>query len=159
MENNNIENNNGSHEHSLKNILLNDICVFCCYHIFNKMGYICESCDLVLCENCYEKIYIYDVNNFHRHNLILKFREEWFCNICKQCYKNKYSCFCESCDFDVCYKCYYNSDKKGEKDNDNDNDNNNNNNNNNDNNNDNDLDEVFNEMEKAGKMMDNCIQQ
>lgn len=141
MQNNNKENNNGLHEHSLKYILLNDICVFCCARIFNKMGYTCESCNLILCENCYEKIFINDdnANNLHKHNLILKFRNDWSCDICKRYYKNKYSCFCESCDFDVCYKCYYNLDNKGEKDNE--------------------INDFFNEIEKTGKMVDECIPQ
>jgi hypothetical protein len=125
MQNNNKENNNGLHEHSLKYILLNDICVFCCARIFNKMGYTCESCNLILFENCYEKIFINDdnANNLHKHNLILKFRNDWSCDICKRYYKNKYSCFCESCDFDVCYKCYYKIDSQENNDDEDDNDN------------------------------------
>ena len=133
-----------SHEHSLKYTILNDICMFCCNNIFNKMGYKCEGCDLVLCENCYEKIYINDDNenhNLHKHTLALTFRNDWFCNLCKQYYKNKYSYCCKDCNFDVCYKCYYNPDNKNK------------------NNKEELLFEYFNKVEKAGKIMDDCITQ
>jgi len=70
---NNEENDdNSSHKHNLIYVNLNDICYFCNCRIENKLGYKCENNDLILCNNCYEIIYIYgykENNSFHKHDL------------------------------------------------------------------------------------------
>ena len=87
----------------------------------------------------------------HNHNLLLKYREQWICDICKNNYLNQGSFFCEKCDFDICNKCYFSENKN----------NNNNNNDNNDDNNSfinviNDIINTFdNNMHKMNKL-DNC---
>ena len=128
-ENNEDDNNEQEHQHSLINIKINDTCYFCSKKIQNIQGYKCEKNDLTLCENCYVKIYIHEDqpnNNIHNHELVPTIRSNWYCNICGRFNIKKISYFCDKCDFDVCYKCYYkidsqeNNDDEDDDDNDND---------------------------------------
>ena len=115
QNNNKANNDNSSHEHNLIIVNLNDNCYFCGCRIGNKSGYKCENGDLILCDSCYEKIYI-DIqqknNSLHEHDLKPTVRKEWYCDICKKYYEKKLSYFCKICNFDVCYNCYYKKDKE-----------------------------------------------
>ena len=114
------------HQHSLINIKINDTCYFCSKKIQNIQGYKCEKNDLTLCENCYVKIYIHEDqpnNNIHNHELMPTIRSNWCCNICGRHKIKKISYFCDKCDFDVCYKCYYKIDSQENNDDEDDNDN------------------------------------
>ena len=42
----------------------------------------------------------------HPHELALKNRNSWKCDLCKKMYKGTASFYCKQCDFDVCDKCY-----------------------------------------------------
>ena len=113
------ENVQEKHEHSLNYENINGICDFCLKYINNKSGYKCDKGDLILCLDCYEKIYIYIDEtyryNSHNHDLTITFRNNWNCDICNINYQKKYSYYCKLCDFDVCYDCY--SNQVNEKDN------------------------------------------
>jgi hypothetical protein len=125
-ENNEDDNNEQEHQHSLINIKINDTCYFCSKKIQNIQGYKCEKNDLTLCENCYVKIYIHEDqpnNNIHNHELMPTIRSNWCCNICGRHKIKKISYFCDKCDFDVCYKCYYKIDSQENNDDEDDNDN------------------------------------
>ena len=114
------------HQHSLINIKINDTCYFCSKKIQNIQGYKCEKNDLTLCENCYVKIYIHEDqpnNNIHNHELMPTIRSNWCCNICGRHKIKKISYFCDKCDFNVCYKCYYKIDSQENNDDEDDNDN------------------------------------
>jgi len=120
------DSNDQEHQHSLINIKINDTCYFCSKKIQNIQGYKCEKNDLTLCENCYVKIYIHEDqpnNNIHNHELMPTIRSNWCCNICGRHKIKKISYFCDKCDFDVCYKCYYKIDSQENNDDEDDNDN------------------------------------
>ena len=42
----------------------------------------------------------------HNHDLALKNRNSWKCNVCKKPYKGNASFYCKQCDFDACENCY-----------------------------------------------------
>ena len=156
QENNkNENNNNSSHEHSLINVKLNEICYFCCNKIDNVLGYKCEKDDMTLCEDCYVKIFVHDDeepnNNLHNHELELLIREDWYCDICKDRFINKISYCCLKCNFDVCYYCYYKKKKNKNVDNEEKEKE------------DEEEDDVYKEyirnVVKAGKAIDECYQQ
>lgn len=71
-------------------------------------GYKCHNCPIVLCINCSEAIFISkNSDNLHEHNLELEFRENWICDLCKTEFINTASFYCNDCQFDVCYECYF----------------------------------------------------
>lgn len=87
---------------------LNKQCTFCTKYINNMSGYECQNCPIVLCINCSDAIFIRkNSHNLHEHDLNLKFREDWFCNLCESEFENCTSFHCEECDFDACYECYF----------------------------------------------------
>ena len=71
-------------------------------------GYKCDSCPIVLCINCSNKIFYGNKKKAsHKHDLALKNRGTgWKCDLCKKSYKGYASFYCKQCDFDACEKCY-----------------------------------------------------
>ena len=98
------------HEHPLNfENKLNNNCVFCLQLIGEKGGYLCKKCPIFLCLNCSDKIFYGNKNrNIHQHELLLKDRNNWNCNVCKQPKIEKASFFCVQCNFDVCNGCFIN---------------------------------------------------
>jgi hypothetical protein len=97
-----------AHEHPLNYIeQLNDQCKICMKGIEGKEGYKCNSCEIVLCFNCSNKIfYGKKKKSAHCHPLALKPRDGWKCDLCQNIYQGVASFYCKKCDFDVCEKCY-----------------------------------------------------
>ena len=87
---------------------LNTQCTFCIEDINNMPGYRCRSCPIVLCINCSDFIFRSNKNrnDLHKHNLELKYCEDWICNLCLSDFDEATSFHCEDCDFDACYECY-----------------------------------------------------
>ena len=109
---NNDENNNqiiieSNHEHPLNYIEnLNIPCTICQQTNKNKPGYKCEQCPLILCLNCTERIFYGNKKiSIHPHPLLLKFKNEWKCNICEIIFKNTSTFSCDNCGFNVCTFC------------------------------------------------------
>ena len=87
---------------------LNEQCRFCTKFINNMPGYKCYNCPIVLCINCSEAIFISkNSDNLHEHHLELEFRENWICDLCKSKFRNTASFYCQDCQFDACYECYF----------------------------------------------------
>ena len=97
-----------AHEHPLNyNERMNDICKVCQQNIGGQAGYKCGNCPLVICLNCSNRIFYGNKKkSIHQHDLALKNRNSWKCNLCRKIYKNKASFYCKQCDFDACDKCY-----------------------------------------------------
>ena len=95
------------HDHPLNyEEKLNDNCKICTKNIGGKEGYKCKDCPIVLCLECLNRIFYGTKNkSLHNHELILKDRANWKCNICKK--KNGNAAFyCTQCDFDACCDCF-----------------------------------------------------
>ena len=108
----NEENNNqlileSNHEHPLNYIdNLNIPCTICQQINKNNSGYKCEQCPLILCLNCAERIFYGNKKiSIHPHPLLLKFKNEWKCNICEIIFKNTSTFSCDNCGFNVCTFC------------------------------------------------------
>ena len=86
---------------------LNEKCKLCLNSIGGKEGYKCKDCPVVLCINCSDRIfYGSKKKSLHNHELFLRDRNSWRCNICKKSYKENVSFNCKQCDFDVCDECF-----------------------------------------------------
>ena len=102
------------HEHPLNyEEKLNSNCKICLKKQEGNEGYICKDCPLVLCMNCLNSIYYGSKKkSLHKHDLILKNRANWRCDICKK--KNgDASFYCTECDFDACHDCYLGKSQEG----------------------------------------------
>ena len=99
------------HEHPLYyNQNLNEKCKICQQKIGGKDGYKCGDCPIVLCLNCANRIFNGNKKkSVHSHDLVLKNRIGWKCDICNQSYRGIASFYCQRCDFDVCHNCYLQS--------------------------------------------------
>ena len=107
--NNNINPNPQVHEHPLNFFEdLNGLCNVCLQKIENIPGYKCNFCKIFLCLDCKSKIFFGKKNDIHEHNLILKYRNDWVCNICHFNFPSGkcLSFFCKQCNFYACNKCY-----------------------------------------------------
>ena len=61
----------------------------------------------IVCMNCANRAFYGNKNkSVHPHELALKSRNSWKCDLCKKMYKGTASFYCKQCDFDVCDKCY-----------------------------------------------------
>lgn len=101
------ENYESFHEHPLNyEEKLNDKCKVCLKNIGGKEGYKCKECPIILCIECLNNIFYGTKNkSLHNHDLILKDRPNWKCNLCQK--KNGLAAFyCKQCDFDACCDCY-----------------------------------------------------
>ena len=100
-----------AHEHPLNyNQNLNENCRVCQQKIEGKDGYKCGDCPLVLCLNCSNRIFYGNKKkSIHPHDLELKSRNSWRCNLCKKIYRGTASFYCKNCDFDACQNCYLQS--------------------------------------------------
>ena len=96
-----------AHEHPLNYVeSLPDTCKICSAAA-GKPGYKCDSCGVQLCLDCSQKIFYGDKKKqCHEHELALRIRSNWKCDLCKQKYKNVCSFYCKPCDFDACFNCY-----------------------------------------------------
>ena len=96
------------HEHPLNYVeQLNDICKLCLKQI-NGNAYKCNECPIVLCLNCSDKIFYRNKNKaIHQHELFLRDKHSWKCNICKKSKKDNAAFNCKQCDFDVCDDCFF----------------------------------------------------
>ena len=97
-----------AHEHPLNySQQLNEQCKICMQNIGGQQGYKCNSCNIVLCLNCANRVFYGNKKkSAHYHPLALRFRESWKCDICKIVYRGSASFYCKQCDFDACDKCY-----------------------------------------------------
>ena len=100
-----------AHEHPLNyNNSLNETCKVCLQNIGGQPGYKCGNCEIVLCLNCSNRIFYGNKKkSAHQHELALKPRNSWKCDLCKKNYKGNASFYCKQCDFDACDKCYLDS--------------------------------------------------
>ena len=86
-------------------------CNGCASEIIGSYSYYCFECDLDVCLNCFMKSNGKNPkNNNHPHELSVKNLSQtgFGCDSCKS--KNdKYMLRfrCNSCDFDICFKCRY----------------------------------------------------
>lgn len=96
-----------NHEHPLIYLdNLNLTCTICQQIDKNHQGYKCEECPTVLCLNCAEKIFFGNNKlSIHPHILLLKFKNDWKCNICDITFKNTSAFSCDECQFNVCSFC------------------------------------------------------
>ena len=99
-----------AHEHPLDyKDQLNENCKICMQNT-PQAGYKCGQCPVVLCLNCANRIFYGNKKkSTHNHDLALKSRNSWKCNVCKKMYKGTASFYCKKCDFDACDKCYLDS--------------------------------------------------
>ena len=97
-----------AHEHPLNYTdSVNSQCKICKQELGGQPGYTCGSCKVILCLNCAQKIFYGEKKyTIHAHPLLLKDRNSWKCDLCKQNYKNVASFYCKQCDFDACSACY-----------------------------------------------------
>ena len=104
------------HEHPLNYIeQLNDVCKLCLKQI-NGNAYKCNECPIVLCLNCSDKIFYGNKNKaIHQHELFLRDRHSWKCNICKKSKKDNAAFNCKQCDFDVCDDCFFQIPQQGQQ--------------------------------------------
>jgi hypothetical protein len=104
------------HEHPLNYVeQLNDICKLCLKQI-NGNAYKCNECPIVLCLNCSDKIFYGNKNKaIHQHELFLRDRHSWKCNICKKSKKDNAAFNCKQCDFDVCDDCFFQIPQQGQQ--------------------------------------------
>ena len=81
-----------------------------CQQKITRDGYKCGQCPVVVCLNCANRAFYGNKNkSVHSHDLALKSRNSWKCDVCKKMYKGTASFYCKQCDFDVCDKCYLQS--------------------------------------------------
>ncbi len=87
------------------------LCELCDDIIRNPLtkSYHCETCLFDICEKCYRYIFPRKPkSDVHKHEMNLEQRnEEWECDICDQSYYMRRSWYCNLCNFDVCYYCYW----------------------------------------------------
>jgi hypothetical protein len=82
----------------------------------NGYGYKCNECPIVLCLNCSDKIFYGEKNKaVHQHELFLRDRHSWKCDICKKSKKDNASFNCKQCDFDVCDECFFQIPQQGQQ--------------------------------------------
>ena len=96
-----------NHEHPLNYInKLKSSCTICQQKHENYKGYKCDQCPLILCLNCAERVFYGNKKStIHHHPLLLKYKNEWKCNICDILFKNTSAFFCDQCGFNVCTFC------------------------------------------------------
>ena len=96
------------HKHPLNNIPnLNATCTICHQTKENKEGFKCNECEVILCKDCSERIfYGKKKTTLHPHSLILCYRNNYQCDICKISFNSASSFCCEPCNFDSCISCY-----------------------------------------------------
>lgn len=66
--------------------------------------YSCPSCNIDICQGCYNQLKMI-TTNWHNHRLLLA-KRNFKCNECGMFYEYKDSMYCESCDYDICMRCY-----------------------------------------------------
>ena len=97
------------HEHPLNYTqnLGNVECKVCKQNLNGYPGYKCDQCPLILCNNCSQKIFYGNkAKQVHQHDLALRCRSAWKCDVCKEKFRDTASFYCKACDFDACSKCY-----------------------------------------------------
>ena len=97
-----------AHEHPLNYLeKIKEICNLCLKKINNEKGFGCKTCKFVLCFDCSNKAFYKNKDkSIHKHDLFLRNKPSWKCDICKSSFKNKASYNCKQCDFDSCDNCY-----------------------------------------------------
>ena len=120
MNKNNIENdisvkqnnknyNDIIHKHPLSyctNLL--DCCQLCSKNISNNPGYKCNYCEIILCLECYNKIFkIKKYGKLKNHNIELIYLENWECFYCKKNFQNKICIYFKGSNLKECDKCLY----------------------------------------------------
>ena len=99
------------HNHDLiKESLDEKICTICLKTKSCDIGYKCNSCPLIICDECANKIIIYHYSNsIHDHPLCILNEENCKCNKCNtELYSKKNFYFnCQKCNFNLCLNCYY----------------------------------------------------
>ena len=97
-----------THEHPLHyEQKSNFTCRLCRLKKNGEEGYKCKDCPLVLCFNCSDRIFYGNKKkSLHQHDLHLRERNKWKCNICKNSNKANASFYCSKCDFDACADCF-----------------------------------------------------
>ena len=82
-------------------------CKVCRKMIGGGQAYVCRTCELVLCYECFNKIYYGTKHQeVHPHPLMLRVRPSWICDLCHGRYQDVASFYCKLCDFDACSMCY-----------------------------------------------------
>ena len=99
------------HNHALiQESIKEKICTLCLKVKSSNKGYKCNSCPLIICDECANKIVIYHYSNsMHEHSLCMINDENCQCNKCnKNLFANKNFYFnCKICNFNLCLNCYY----------------------------------------------------
>ena len=143
LKDNNIKQNinfnqiNGIHEHPLLISNINGkLCNICLQKLNNKLSGICNSCLIIICQNCLQNIFNRKPNiKIHPHKLKLKHnKEHWNCMNCDFTYGDDkcVSLYCQQCNLNFCDLCYLsenNNNNNQQKNNNNEQKNNSNNNN------------------------------
>ena len=82
-------------------------CKVCRKMIGGGQAYVCRTCELVLCYECFNRIYYGTKHEeVHPHPLMLRVRPSWICDLCHRRYQDVASFYCKVCDFDACSMCY-----------------------------------------------------
>ena len=82
-------------------------CKVCKKMIGGGQAYVCRTCSLVLCYDCFNRIYYRKkFTEVHPHPLMLRVRPSWICDVCRRRYQDVASFYCKVCDFDACSMCY-----------------------------------------------------
>ena len=99
------------HDHTLtrKSNKPNETCKICQKLLGKAPAFICDECELAICNLCTNKITYGKKNEeIHPHLLGLTLRNAWKCDVCNERFRKCASFYCNSCDFDACPKCYIN---------------------------------------------------
>jgi hypothetical protein len=97
------------HEHALirKSNQTNAKCKICLKLLDKAPAFICNECELVICNLCTNRIATGKKNDeIHAHHLGLRYRNAWKCDVCFEHFQKRASFYCKSCDFDACPNCY-----------------------------------------------------
>ena len=100
-----------NHPHTLISSTINGKqCNICYRNLMNENCYNCQNCDIVLCNNCYERCKNSEQINFcpNNHGLILTKSINFRCDVCNQEFSGSVSMCCRNCNYDCCFNCFFN---------------------------------------------------
>ena len=97
------------HAHTLtrKSNQPDETCKICQKLLGKAPAFICNECELTICNSCTNKISTGKKNEeIHPHLLGLRYREAWKCDNCGEHFRGCASFYCNNCDYDACPNCY-----------------------------------------------------
>ena len=86
-----------------------EVCIICNEKKSCQKGNKCNSCSFKMCENCvYLVVRQYYSSERHRHNLVIKEKDNYKCDVCKRNseFRNKFCFYCDECNYGICLECF-----------------------------------------------------